>query len=187
MKVLVASDGTALSCKVSKRFGHAKAFLWVDSRDWSFAVIDGVGEDAENHGFARMVELGVDRVATGNIGPYAFRDLTDHGIKVYVTRNMTVREAVENIVAGAFGPATQPTMKRAVHEGAGAGHHHDHQHDDHRHGDHEHGDGHGPGRGLGHGEGHGEGHGRGLGHGRGEGRGRGQGRGLGRGRGGHDD
>jgi len=132
MKVLVATDGKDLDAKVSKRFGHAERFLLVDADTWEFEIIEGVGEEAEAHGSARMAALRINRVATGNIGPHAFAQLTGRGIDVHICRRVTARKAVERIARGECQPASEPTMKRSVHDhatGHGSGHeHHGHAH-----------------------------------------------------------
>jgi len=132
MKVLVAADSNDLGAKVSKRFGHAAFFLLVDSKTWSHTALEGVGEGGRAHGADRMEALGIDKIVTANIGPNAFEDLRDRGVKVYLCKHNTVREAVESVADGACQPTDGPTLKRSVHQHR----EHEHEHHAHEHGHH---------------------------------------------------
>jgi predicted Fe-Mo cluster-binding NifX family protein len=126
MRILVAADAADLDAKVSKRFGHAPYFLVVDSEKWKLTAVEGVGEHSPEHGADQMVVLGVAKVATGNIGPNAFDDLSRRGLEVHICRHVTVREAVERLVSRACRPADGPTLSRSVHEHKSRDHHHRH-------------------------------------------------------------
>ena len=123
MKYLVAATAADLDADVHKRFGHAEAFLVVDSETFEYSAFSGVGHDEPHHGIARFEGKGIERVIVGNIGPGAFQDVCEMGWEIYLCRSMTVREAIERVNSGAISPLKQPTMKHSIHEGQEHGSH----------------------------------------------------------------
>lgn len=117
MKYLVASINPYLDSKISKRFGHSEHFLIVDSENFEFEVISGVGHDEPSHGIARFLGRDVEAVIVVNIGPGAFNDVRNAGWSVYSCPGLTVKEAVEKVRLGSVPALTAPTMKHSVHSG----------------------------------------------------------------------
>ena len=123
MKYLVASINPDLDSKISKRFGHSDFFLVVDSENFEFEVISGVGHDEASYSIARFSGRDVKGVIVVNIGPGAFKDVRNAGWLVYSCPGLTVREAVEKVRLGSVPALTAPTMKHSVHSGKkGTGH-----------------------------------------------------------------
>ncbi len=100
MKLAVTSKGKALESAVDRRFGRAKFFIVADTEtgflhcvdnDQSLNALQGAGIQAANN----VVELDVQAVVTGHIGPKAFAVLKAGGIPVYTGATGTVAEAVE--------------------------------------------------------------------------------------------
>ncbi|OPX23757.1 MAG: hypothetical protein B1H03_00600 [Planctomycetales bacterium 4484_113] len=182
-KYLVAAKGSGLDAKVSPRFGHAPYYLIVEPETMEFRALPGVGEDEASPPVAQFATEGLTTVITANIGPGAYADIQASGLRAYICRGMTVREAVEKVRSGEIVPAAEPTMERSIQEmeserDAAKGEpatpkEHPPEREPPQSGE---------GRGLGLGPGLGRGGGMGLGRGAG-GRGRGLGPGGGRGRG----
>lgn len=105
MKVAIASQGNDLDSGVDPHFGRAKCFVVVDTETGDFAAHDnsqnlnavqGAGIQAGRN----VVDLGVEAVVTGNVGPKAFATLQAGAVKVYVGAAGTVAEALEKLKAG---------------------------------------------------------------------------------------
>lgn len=171
MKILVTSSEPNLNGKTEKRFGHAKYFILIDTNSMEFQAIPNAIDGQNQVTIADILNMHLDAIVTGNIGPGSFETLNQAHIPVYVVRNKTVKEVVELLNSGELKPIEEPTMKNSPHDGGGFGTGHEHD---------QHPTGQGMGRGLG--RGMGQGRGMGLGRGRGLGRGMGEGRGMGGGR-----
>ncbi|MFP4622337.1 MAG: NifB/NifX family molybdenum-iron cluster-binding protein [Bacteroidales bacterium] len=156
-KYLVSSAGDQLDSKISGRFGHAKYFIVIDPQTLDYEVYPGVEPDQEKPDIGTFMKRGISKVIVGNIGPSAFNEVTGYGLKVYLCRKMTVREATNKVYNNEISPMQEPTLKESLHAPRKA-------------------EGNVSGRGIG----RGIGLGRSLGKGRGirKGRGGGKGRGL---------
>lgn len=125
MLFLVTAQGDTLDDRIAKRFGHAPRHMLVDSDTWTVELQDGEVEELPRHGLERFKDRGLDGVIVGNLGPHAWDDVVELGWTAFLARRMTVREAVEKVVAGEIAPMEGPTMKRSIHHHAGAHHPHD--------------------------------------------------------------
>jgi len=105
MKIAVTAMGERLTDSVDPRFGRAKVFVVVDTETNEHSAHDnsqnlnamqGAGIQAAQN----VAELGVEAVATGNVGPKAFSTLNAAGIKVYLGATGTVNDAIEQLKAG---------------------------------------------------------------------------------------
>ena len=104
MKLAITSSGETLNSEVDLRFGRAKWLIVVDTEtaevntqkntvDLS-ASIFGI-QTAQN-----VIELNVEAVITGNIGPNAFTVLSTSGIRIFLCQGSTVEEALALLKAG---------------------------------------------------------------------------------------
>ena len=110
MKVAVTSRGSDLSSQVDPRFGRAANFIVVDTDTDEFSAHDNTqnmnaAQGAGIQAGRTVVDLGVEAVLTGNVGPKAFTTLQAANIKVYPGASGTVKEAVEKFKAGQLSPA----------------------------------------------------------------------------------
>lgn len=105
MKVAVTSQGKELSSEIDPRFGRAKRLLVVDTQTElsqaydnvvNLNIVQGAGIQTGQN----VVNLGVEAVITGNIGPNAFKTLNAVNIKVFLANSQTVQEAVDLFKAG---------------------------------------------------------------------------------------
>jgi predicted Fe-Mo cluster-binding NifX family protein len=105
MKLAITSQGSDLSSNVDPRFGRARYFIVLETEDGGFSAVDnsdnlnalqGAGIQAGK----KVIDLGVEAVITGHVGPKAFSALESGGVGVYTGANGTVAEAVEQFQAG---------------------------------------------------------------------------------------
>ncbi len=105
MKVAITSQGPDMNSAVDPRFGRAKYFIVVDTDTGDFSANDntqnlnavqGAGIQAGRN----VVDLGVEAVITGNVGPKAFAALEAGGVKIYIGADGTVAGALEKFKAG---------------------------------------------------------------------------------------
>ena len=105
MKVVVTSQGSDLNSQVDPRFGRAKNFIVVDTDTEEFSAHDNTqnlnaAQGAGIQAARTVVDLGVEAVVTGNVGPKAFTTLQAGNVKVYLGASGTVKEAIEKFKAG---------------------------------------------------------------------------------------
>jgi len=105
MKVAITSQGPDINSAIDLRFGRAKYFIVVDTETGHSAAHDntqnlnavqGAGIQAGRN----VIDLGVEAVITGNVGPKAFATLQAGGVKMYVGAGGTVGGALEKFKAG---------------------------------------------------------------------------------------
>ena len=105
MKVAVTSQGRELNSAVDPRFGRAKYFLVVDTETGDFSAADNsqnlnAAQGAGIQAGKKVVDLGVEAVITGHIGPKAFATLQAGGVGIYAGATGTVADAIEQFRAG---------------------------------------------------------------------------------------
>jgi len=101
MKVGVISEGDVLDSFVADDFGHAPYFLIVDSDTLDYTVVKNEHADSlEGAGFKvakAIVELGVDAVIVGGIGPHGLEIFQKAGIHVAYDEDGTVEDCIANL------------------------------------------------------------------------------------------
>ena len=114
MRIAITATAPDLDAKVDPRFGRCPFFLIVETDDLSFEAMENPnvtqGSGAGIQSAQLMAERGVTHVLTGNCGPNAHQALTAAGIAVVVGCTGTVREAVEQFLAGQLAAAQQPNV-----------------------------------------------------------------------------
>jgi len=105
MKLAVTSQGPDLDSAVDPRFGRAKCFIVFDTESNMLSVADnkqnlnapqGAGIQAGRN----VVELGVQAIITGHVGPKAFATLQAGNVAVFTGAEGTVAEAIDQFKAG---------------------------------------------------------------------------------------
>ena len=107
MKLAVTSQGPELSSQVDPRFGRAKYFVVVETETGRASAFDNsvnlnVAQGAGIQAGRKVVELGAQALATGQVGPKAFSSLRAGGVQVFTGASGTVAEAVGQFKAGAL-------------------------------------------------------------------------------------
>ena len=105
MKVAVTAQGKELSSQIDHRFGRTKWLVVIDTATGEFKVYDNTVNVNAVQGAGiqtgrNIVNLDVEALITGNVGPNAFKILNAAGIKVFLTETQTVQEAIDLFKAG---------------------------------------------------------------------------------------
>lgn len=105
MIIAVTSQGPDLTSDVDPRFGRATCFILVNMETGesschdnaqNLSALQGAGVQAGRH----VVDLGVEALITGNVGPKAFATLRAGGVNIYTGVSGTVADALEKFKAG---------------------------------------------------------------------------------------
>lgn len=105
MKIAITAQGTRLDSPLDPRFGRAKCFIVVDTEAGSFSAVDNsvslnAAQGAGIQAGKRVVELGVDGLITGHVGPKAFTTLRAGRVKIYTGAAGTVADGIEQFKTG---------------------------------------------------------------------------------------
>ncbi|MFO7815527.1 MAG: NifB/NifX family molybdenum-iron cluster-binding protein [Halanaerobiales bacterium] len=100
MKIAVtASNNEGLESKVNKHFGRSPFFAILDTEEEGIELIKNSAAQAPSGAGVSAAQLisdqGVDALLSGSVGPKAYTTLTSGGIKMYITKDDTVGEAVK--------------------------------------------------------------------------------------------
>jgi predicted Fe-Mo cluster-binding NifX family protein len=99
MKIAITSSGDNLDSQMDPRFGRCQYFVIVDPDTMDFKAMPN--ESAMASGGAgiqaaqTIVNAGINKLITGNVGPNAFEVLSAAGIETMTGANGTVRHALE--------------------------------------------------------------------------------------------
>ncbi len=116
MKIAITSQGQDLDSQVDPRFGRAKFFIVVDTEADGFTVTDNsmnlnAAQGAGIQAGRNVVELGVEAVVTGHVGPKAFATLQAGGVKLYTGAAGTIAEAIEQFKQGKLQQTDAPNVE----------------------------------------------------------------------------
>jgi len=114
MEIAVSSDGTTLESNVDPRFGRCPYYIIYDTESDEFKSVENKsGQAAGGAGIQAaqtILDMKVESVITGNIGPNAFRVLSAASIKVYSGATGSVKDAVEKFKKGEYQQTTGPDV-----------------------------------------------------------------------------
>ncbi|MCD6498700.1 MAG: NifB/NifX family molybdenum-iron cluster-binding protein [Deltaproteobacteria bacterium] len=117
MKIMITAQGQDPDARVDERFGRAEWFILHDTETDSWQAIANKAGQAE-HGAGvsaaqAVIDAGANVLLTGHVGPNAFTSLQAAGVQIASQINETVREAVQNYLAGQYplvdGPDSLPS------------------------------------------------------------------------------
>jgi len=121
MKIAVPADGNTLDSRVDRRFARCPFFMIADTEKNETNFMEN---DAQNAGGGagitasqKLIDLGVDCVISGNLGPRAHQTLEAAGIGLYMAEGVTVGEALEMFKEGKLKKIGGPNV--AGHYGLG--------------------------------------------------------------------
>lgn len=127
MRVAVSSTGESLDSPVDPRFGRCPYFIVFDG-DKSHRTVrnDGqaLGNGAGIQAAQQMLDLGVDAVVTGDVGPNAFKVLAAGGVRMFVGSRGTVSSAMQSYKNGELretASSTSPGYHGHGQQGRGPG------------------------------------------------------------------
>ncbi len=116
MKLAISAKGPDWDSPVDPRFGRAKYFVVIDTKTGDLTATDnslnlnalqGAGIQAGRN----VIDLKVEAVVTGSVGPKAFSTLQAGGVKVLLGASGTVQEAFEQFKAGRLQMASQANVE----------------------------------------------------------------------------
>lgn len=116
MKIAITAKGKERSSGVDPRFGRAKVFIVVDTESNETVAHDNAqnlqaAQGAGIQAAQNVAELGAQAVISGNVGPKAFRTLAAAGIKVYLSGEGTVEDAIRRFEAGELKETTAASVE----------------------------------------------------------------------------
>jgi predicted Fe-Mo cluster-binding NifX family protein len=105
MKIAITSQGPDPNAAVDPRFGRANYFVVCDTATGVLSFADNhrnlnAPQGAGIQAGANVVELGVQAIITGHVGPKAFDTLRAGNVAVYTVAGGTVAEAIDRFKAG---------------------------------------------------------------------------------------
>lgn len=114
MKVAISSDGTTLESNVDPRFGRCSYYIIYNTESDDFKhVINKSGQASGGAGIqaAQMIsDMNVESVITGNIGPNAFRVLSEASIKIYSGVTGSIKDAIKKFKNGEYKQTAGPDV-----------------------------------------------------------------------------
>ena len=114
MKVVVSSNGTDLDAPASSAFGRCPTYVFVNTETMEFEAAPNPACDAPGGAGIRAAQFvtgaDVKAVITGNVGPNAINVLHAAHVPVYLFRDGTVRQAVEDFLAGKLSTASEQSV-----------------------------------------------------------------------------
>jgi predicted Fe-Mo cluster-binding NifX family protein len=116
MRIAVTAQDRELSSKIDTRFGRAKWLIVVDTETGDFQVHDNVlnlnaVQGAGIQTGQNIANLGVEAVVTGNVGPNAFKTLNAAKVKIFLSEEQTVQEAIDSFKAGKLKEVDQANVE----------------------------------------------------------------------------
>ena len=105
-----------MASKVDPRFGRAKIFVVADTETGGFEAHDNTqnlnaAQGAGIQAAQNVVELGVEALVTGNVGPKAFSTLRAGDIEIYLGATGSVEHALEQLKAGSLECVTEANVE----------------------------------------------------------------------------
>jgi predicted Fe-Mo cluster-binding NifX family protein len=116
MKIAITAQSKELSSEVDLRFGRAKWIIVADTETGDYAAHDNTVNLNAVQGAGiqtgqNIANLDVEAVITGNVGPNAFRTLSEAKVKVFLADKQTIRQAIEAFKAGKLKEVEQANVE----------------------------------------------------------------------------
>jgi len=116
VKVAISSQGKTLASEVDPRFGRAPYFIVADMENGDYSCHDNkqnvnAAQGAGIQTARNVIELGVDAVITGNVGPKAFAALHAGRVAMYAGVKGSVQVALDQLRNGQLQPVSRPNVE----------------------------------------------------------------------------
>ena len=128
MKIAISAFSDSLDQQVNPVFGRCAGYI----------IVEVEGKEIKSHTFVQnqaataatgagiaaaqtVIEQGVQAVISGNIGPNASMVLQQSGIKIYQVYDLTVKDAIQQLVDGKLQEMNQPSAPSKFGMGTGRG------------------------------------------------------------------
>jgi predicted Fe-Mo cluster-binding NifX family protein len=110
MKIAISTVGETIDSHVEPRFGRCPFLLIQDTTEETTQIyrnpakwlMHGAGINAAK----KLLDVGVEVVLTGNLGPKAFKILMEGGIKAFRAKSGDVNQAIQQYQKGELSPIT---------------------------------------------------------------------------------
>jgi len=100
MKILLGSKTNTVGSDVDNRFGRAEYYAIYDTDSKEYTFVDNSAKDGAHGAGPKAaqiaIDLGVDVIITGNLGPRALAVVENTDIKSYRISGVTLEENIEN-------------------------------------------------------------------------------------------
>jgi predicted Fe-Mo cluster-binding NifX family protein len=114
MKICITSVSGTLDSSVDPRFGRCAYFVIGDPQNMKFDIIlndsTGATHGAGIQAAQNVVNMGVEVVISGNVGPNAFNVLTASGIKVITGASGRILEVIKKYKNGLLKEVRNPSV-----------------------------------------------------------------------------
>jgi predicted Fe-Mo cluster-binding NifX family protein len=104
MKLAITSLNKNISSEFSPRFSRCKNFILVDTETREWEALTNPAADSPGGAGPMAVQFiagqGVEAVISGRFGPSAYTALETAGIQMLISSSGTVKEALEEFLAG---------------------------------------------------------------------------------------
>ena len=117
MKIGISSTNSNATAVVDPRFGRCEAFAIIDTETNAIRFLDNAAKTASGGaGIAaaqQLLDEGVEAVCTGNLGPNAYRVLSEAGIKAYRVSEMPLMDVAKLLKDGKLDEISQAGQAHA--------------------------------------------------------------------------
>ncbi|THB70216.1 MAG: dinitrogenase iron-molybdenum cofactor biosynthesis protein [Gammaproteobacteria bacterium] len=105
MIIAVTADSGDLDSRVNPRFGRAPMFILFDTEKDNFNVVDNAvnlnaAQGAGVQAAKTVINSGADVLISGRFGPKAFNLLEGSSVEMFVSDEITVKEAISQQLLG---------------------------------------------------------------------------------------
>ncbi|MCF8001051.1 MAG: NifB/NifX family molybdenum-iron cluster-binding protein [Halanaerobiales bacterium] len=113
MKIAVtASNNNGFESEVNKHFGRSPFFAIVDTEVEEIELVKNSAAQASSGAGVQAAQLisdqGVEVLLSGSVGPKAYTALSSGNIKMYISQDETVHEAVKSLENNNLSQLTSP-------------------------------------------------------------------------------
>ena len=116
MRIAITAQAKELSSEIDLRFGRAKWLIVVDTETGDCEAHDNIVNLNAVQGAGiqtgqNIANIGVEVVITGNVGPNAFKTLNAAGVRIFLTKQQTVQDAIDLFKAGKLKEVNQANVE----------------------------------------------------------------------------
>jgi predicted Fe-Mo cluster-binding NifX family protein len=104
MKILISSKGNQIDSNADNRFARAECFVVYNTDSKEYTFIDNNAKDGAHGAGPKaaqiVIDLNIDVLITGNLGPRALAVIENTNIKSYRINGNTIEENIKNYLDG---------------------------------------------------------------------------------------
>lgn len=115
MKIALSATGLTLDSDIDPRFGRCQFFIIMHTDNMEYKVVDNASANASGGAGIAAAQIVINNdvqvVLTGNVGPKAYRVLSEAGIQVFTGATGSIRNAIESYKSGGLKATSGPTVE----------------------------------------------------------------------------